>query len=201
MSSSPSVLLFDLGGVLVDFSGQEDLRAILPTPIDEATLLDKWAGCRHSLAYGTGALATGDFLPLFMHDWGLTMPPEAFLETWQSWVHGWLPGAADLLDLLRPRYRLAALSNSNPAHWERLGEHGVLDAFDTAIGSHQIGVRKPDPASYRLTLERLGAGAGDVLFFDDSRDNVEAARRAGLRAAHAQGPEAVRRHLVDAGLL
>ena len=45
MSTRPSVLLFDLGGVLVDFSGIEDLRPLLPVPLDDEALLARWAAC------------------------------------------------------------------------------------------------------------------------------------------------------------
>ena len=58
MAPRPSVLLFDLGGVLVDFSGVEDLRPLLPEALDDEALLARWAACPHSLAYGAGQLTT-----------------------------------------------------------------------------------------------------------------------------------------------
>lgn len=201
MSSPISVLLFDLGGVLVDFSGPADLNTLLPTPMDEAALIARWAACPSSLAYGAGTIDTDTFLTAFKQAWQIPLPPPALLAAWQSWVRGWLPGAEALLDDLRPRYRLAALSNSNAAHWERLTDLGVVGAFDPAIGSQQTGVRKPDPAIYRLALDRIGVSAPQVLFFDDSLANVEAARALGFSAVQVDGPAAVRRHLLEAGLL
>lgn len=201
MAERVSVLLFDLGGVLIDFSGHEELQALLPARLEVDALTAAWHACPHSLAYGAGALATDEFIPRFRRDWGIELDDEAFLDAWQSWVRGWLPGARELLDELRPRYRLAALSNSNAAHWERLAELGVLDAFELALGSQQLGVRKPDAEAFALTVVRLGVPADEVLFFDDSRANVDAAQALGLRAAQADGPEAIRRHLVAAGLL
>jgi glucose-1-phosphatase len=141
-------------------------------------------------------LTTDEFVPLFLRDWGIALPPGDFRAAWQGWVRGWLPGAADLLDQLRPHYRLAALSNSNAAHWEQLARLGVLDAFDLALGSHQLGVRKPDPATYVEALRRLAVPPGSVLFFDDSAANVRAARAAGMQAEQVNGPEAVRRYLI-----
>ena len=201
MSSPVSVLLFDLGGVLIDFSGLSELQTLLPERTDDTALLGRWTTCPHSLAYGTGQLSTSEFMAHFRQDWGIALEPAAFLEAWQGWVRGWLPGAADLLAELRPRYRLAALSNSNAAHWERLEALGVLGEFDLAIGSQQTGFRKPDPAIYRDALARLDVAATSVLFFDDSGANVEAARTVGMAAAQVAGPAAVRRHLVDHGLL
>jgi putative hydrolase of the HAD superfamily len=192
------VLLFDLGGVLVDYSGLEDLQPLLPEPMAQADLLARWSACPHSRAYGVGALTTEEFVVRFRRDWALSIDPAAFLEAWDSWVRGWLPGADALLEHLRPRYRLAALSNSNAAHWDRLARLSVLDAFDLALGSHQVGLRKPDPAIYHEALRRLDVPADAVLFFDDSAANVAAARRVGMRAAQVDGPDAIRRHLSPA---
>ncbi len=201
MAPPPTVLLFDLGGVLVDYSGLEDLRPLLPDPLEDAALLSRWTACPHSLAYGAGHLTTDEFLPLFLRDWEIGLEPPAFLTAWQGWVRGWLPGAAALLEELRPRYRLAALSNSNAAHWDCLEPLGVLAAFELALGSHQLGVRKPDPASYQAVLGRLGVAPASVLFFDDSTGNVDAARAVGMAAVQVDGPAAIRRHMVEAGLL
>src|SRR5882672_2628966 len=78
------------------------------------------------------------------------------------------PGARELLDALRPRYRLAALSNSNAVHWDRNStELGVTGLFDAAYSSHQLGCHKPEPVIYREALARLGVPANRVAFFDD----------------------------------
>jgi HAD superfamily hydrolase (TIGR01509 family) len=201
MSLRPSVLLFDLGGVLVDFSGVEDLRPLLPVPLDDDALLARLAACPHSLAYGAGLLSTDEFMPLFRRDWEIGIGNAEFRSAWQGWVRGWLPGATALLAELRPRFRLAALSNSNAAHWERLAELGVLAEFDVALGSHELGVRKPDAASFRGALERLAVPAEAVLFFDDSAANAAAALALGMQAAQVDGPAAVRRHLEQASLI
>ena len=201
MTPRPSVLLFDLGGVLVDFSGVEDLRPLLPEAMEDEALLARWATCPHSLAYGAGQLTTDEFMPLFVREWRIDAAPADFRAAWQGWVRGWLPGAAALIEDLRPRYRLAALSNSNAAHWEQLARLGMLDAFHLALGSHQLGVRKPHPAIYREAIRRLEVEPLTVLFFDDSAANVDAARATGMQAAQVDGPDAVRRHLGTAGLI
>ena len=52
-----------------------------------------------------------------------------------------------------------------------------------------------------LALDRIGVSAPQVLFFDDSLANVEAARALGFSAVQVDGPAAVRRHLLEAGLV
>ena len=68
-----------------------------------------------------------------------------------------LGGVLVVLDALRPRYRLAALSNSNAVHWERNTiDLGVTSVFDAVYSSHQLGRHQPEPAIYREALSRLG---------------------------------------------
>lgn len=52
--------------------------------------------------------------------------------------------------------------------------------FDTVVDSHEVGMRKPNPAIYRMTLERVGATAERTVFLDDLLANVEAANNVGM---------------------
>lgn len=56
--------------------------------------------------------------------------------------------------------------------------------FDTIVDSHEVGMRKPNPAIYHLTLERLGAQPERAAFLDDLEANVIAARALGLHGVH-----------------
>ena len=201
-TSSIDVLLFDLGGVLVEFTGLRDLAALLPSQLSETEIAKRWAACPHSLAFGTGALSADAFADAFVRDWQIALEPEAFLDDYRFWSRGLLPGAADLLDTLRGRYRLAALSNSNPVHWDRqTHDLGITALFDAAISSHQVGLRKPDPAIYIRALELLDVSADRVLFFDDAQGNVDSARSVGMHAARVDGAGGVRDQLERHGLL
>ena len=62
-------------------------------------------------------------------------------------------------------------------------------------------VIKPDPAIYRLLLERNGLSAGDCVFIDDSEKNVRGAEAVGMKAIHFTTPEALRAELAGLGLL
>jgi epoxide hydrolase-like predicted phosphatase len=56
------------------------------------------------------------------------------------------------------------------------------ELFDDVIDSSQVGLRKPDPAIYELSLERLGASAATTAFVDDAPGNVAGAQRVGMQA-------------------
>jgi putative hydrolase of the HAD superfamily len=202
VAASIEVLLFDLGGVLVEFSGVQDIAPFLQENLPGSEILERWRHCIHTHQFGIGALSRQEFSERFVRDWNLNIPPEGFLREFRDWSKRLLPGAAELLASLRPSFRLAALSNSNELHWERnTNELGLTRLFEVAISSHQIGVCKPDPAAYRITLERLGVRPERVVFFDDVPAHVEAAEALGIRAFRVDGVEGVRACLVREGIL
>jgi putative hydrolase of the HAD superfamily len=60
----------------------------------------------------------------------------------------------------------------------------VDEIFELVVDSAFVGIRKPEPEIYELTVERIGGGIGiqDCLFVDDVEDNVDAARQLGMTA-------------------
>ena len=98
-------------------------------------------------------------------------------------------------------YRTALLSN-NPAEWRQHEEElGIADAFDVIVVSGCEGVMKPGLEIFDRTLERLGVPAQEAVFVDDSRENVDAARQAGLEGARFQGLAPLRVQLRDLGVV
>jgi putative hydrolase of the HAD superfamily len=88
----------------------------------------------------------------------------------------------DLTDELRARgIRVAIVSNS----WANTYPDRLHDGrFEPVLISGELGLRKPDPAIYRLLCARLDLPAERVAFIDDALPNVEGARRAGLHGIH-----------------
>jgi len=196
------VLLFDLGGVLVEFSGVRDLAVLLRGRLSESEILEQMSCYAPSEQFGLGKLSRDDFGKRFVKDWKLELPPEDFLREFQSWSKCLFPGAVELLTMLRPRFRLAALSNSNELHWERnTNDLGVTGLFEVAISSHHVGLYKPDPQMYLTALDRLGASPDSVMFFDDVPANVAAASALGIQAFQVDGVEDVRSRLMQEQLL
>lgn len=200
--SSIDILLFDLGGVLVEFSGVRDLAVLLQGRLSESEIREQWSRYSPSEQFGLGKLSREDFGNRFVKDWNLELPPEDFLREFRSWSKRLFPGAVELLTLLRPRFRLAALSNSNELHWDRnTNDLGVTGLFEVAISSHQVGLCKPDPEIYLTALNRLRASPDSVMFFDDVPANVAAASALGIRAFQVEGVEGVRSRLIREQLL
>jgi FMN phosphatase YigB (HAD superfamily) len=101
---------------------------------------------------------------------------------------------AALLDELRPRHRLAVVSNFDDtgAVFEILHRHGVLGKVDAVVVSESLGLRKPHPLTVHTALRMLDVRADAALLVGDTfAEDVAAAHAAGIDAAwldrHARG--------------
>jgi HAD superfamily hydrolase (TIGR01509 family) len=94
------------------------------------------------------------------------------------------PAASHVLDeLKRQGLILAVISNTEDGRLrDSLDAAGIADRFDLLIDSHLVGYRKPDPAIFRLTLDRLGLEAHEAAFVGDSyAHDALAAQAIGMR--------------------
>jgi len=196
---TPSLLLFDLGGVLLENATFESLSRLLPEPANLVTVKDRWLASPTVRRFELGKMPADQFAEAFIDEWKIRLTPDAFLKEFESWPNGFYPRAAETLSTLRGRYRVGCLSNSNVVHWERFG--GFNDHFDIALSSHQLGAIKPDDDAYLRALRQCGAAPSATWFFDDQPVNVETAQRLGIRAYHVEGMTDLLRVLQSEGLL
>jgi HAD superfamily hydrolase (TIGR01509 family) len=194
---NPSVLLFDLGGVLVHNAGPGRLAALLPDLATREDVASRWLASPVVRAFESGKLEPGQFARQLVHEWQLKLGADELLAEFATWATGLYPGAAELLGQLRGEFRLACLSNSNPLHWAHLRE--LLANFDTPLASHELGEVKPDPVCFALALDRLGVGSREVAFFDDAPANVATASALGMRAFCVNGLDETRTRLQTEG--
>jgi putative hydrolase of the HAD superfamily len=95
----------------------------------------------------------------------------------------------ELMRRLREQGLRMALLTNNVREWEPLWRAKLPDIdeiFEVVVDSAFVGMRKPEPEIYELTVERLGDGivAADCLFVDDNDVNCDAAEALGMTAVH-----------------
>ena len=197
--AKPAVLLFDLGGVLVENVGFDRLNALLPAPLPTEELKTRWLASPAVRAFEIGSSSPEVFASGVVSEWQLALGPRSFLGAFTYWPKGLYPGASELLASLRDRYTLACLSNSNEVHWQRF--NGFREHFQISLSSHLLREVKPDPECFRSALRECAATPAEVAFFDDSLTNVIAARALGIQAFHVNGLAEVQRSLAASGWL
>ena len=189
-------LIFDLGGVLLNIDYQRPIAAFRRLSTAAAPLaFNQQAQAPLFDALEIGALSDADFRLDLREAYQIpAVVPDAALDA--AWN-------AILLDLPRPRvallqalravgYRLFLLSNTNGLHRAAFDAiiraahpdlpNALADLFDGVYYSHEVGLRKPDPAIFRRVLIDHDLLPAQTLFIDDSPQHVAAAHALGLHA-------------------
>ena len=193
-------LISDFGGVLTSplagaFAQVQAEGGVPVAALGQAMAVVSGADGAHPLfELECGRLTERDFLtrlegalePILGHPVSLAEFPERYFA-------GLSPNP-ELFDYYREVHgrgvRLSLCTN-NVREWEPRWRpmFPFDDIFTDVVDSGFVGLRKPDPAIYALTLERMGLPAADVVFVDDVEINIDAAREAGMRAVHFETNE------------
>lgn len=200
-STGIELVLFDLGGVLIEVPGVEAMIEL--TGIDSAEeVWRRWLSCRWVRRFESGGCSESDFAAGLIEDWELPISEGDFLESFGSWATKPIAGAEDLVSETAEAVPVGCLSNTNALHWEQqLARWPMMELFGHTFLSFQTGFVKPDRQAFDHVVSAAGIEPHRILFLDDNLINVEAACRAGIRAVHTVGVENARLHLLDAGVL
>jgi glucose-1-phosphatase len=196
------LLLFDVGGVLVQLSGIEIMLEWLGNTMTTDELWLKWLRSEAVRKFETGQIQPAEFAISVTREFGIAVEPQRFLESFISWPIGLYPGTLDMLARIPSSYQRAILSNTNSLHWPRLqGDMQLGSLFDHHFVSHLTGRIKPDSDAFEHVVESFDCKPAQVLFLDDNLLNVDAAKATGMRAIHVRGPAETQRALTDFGII
>ncbi|MDA5558914.1 HAD family hydrolase [Shimia sp. MMG029] len=199
---SPSVVVFDIGGVLVDwqphlawadeFTTEAETQAFMAR-IDFFALNlrgdngERFADMAQELEDPEDQRRLADYVP-----------------NYAKTVEGAVAGTWDVLDALKAKgVPVHAITNWSAETWpEGLKSHPRLgEVFGTLVVSGEEGMIKPDPRIFEMLCTRAGVAPEECVFIDDSPKNVDGAKAAGWDAIHFTGAEALRTALEQRGLL
>ena len=181
------VLTTPIAGVFTQF--QEEAR-ISPDALREALdAATARTGVNPLFELECGRMAEADFLAALERELEGQLGRHVSMREFTDHYWAGLAHNEELVGFLRDAraagYRLALLTN-NVVEWEpRWRPKWPIDElFETVVDSGFVGMRKPDPAIFALTLSRLELPAEACVFIDDLEPNVVAAREVGLHAVH-----------------
>jgi putative hydrolase of the HAD superfamily len=199
-ASTFDVLLFDLGGVLIDFAGFRELGRILPASVDRAEVRSRWISSPMVQRFERAEITPREFASGVIRELRLELSIDQFLAALIDWARGPFPGARSLLEQIPDTYRLACLSNSNELHTplHRRSMDGLLDRY---YFSDEIGLVKPEREIFEYVISDLDVAPDRIAFFDDTAINVEAAREVGMIAFEVDGVAKLETQLQLLGVL
>lgn len=196
-------VVFDLGGVLIDWNPRYLYRKLLPEPEVEALLATvcTQAWNEQQDAGRTVAEATAELVARFPQEEALI---RAYYDRWDEMLGGLIEGTAAIVEELHARgdVPLYALSNwSRETFHHARSRYPVLERFRGIVVSGEEKLIKPDARIFQLLFERHGVEPTASIFIDDVDRNVDAARRLGMTAIRFESPAQLRRELAAHGLL
>ena len=135
------VLLFDLGGVLVDWDGTTPLVEMTGGRLNREAARQFWLTSPWVGRHDTGACNVQEFAVGARQELHLDIEQEAFISAYRSWVKGVYPGVHALLERLSQHYQLATLTNNNAEHFDRITHDLDLGHyFSQVFASHLLGM-------------------------------------------------------------
>ena len=178
------ILLFDLGGVLVDLANPTDAIGL---EISNDEFWATWLTSPLVQHFETGRLATSDFMAQLGAEFGFDDAVE-FDSALRRWHLQMFDGAEQALRTLTQSHTVALLSNTNEIHWQQVeSQSDVFEGFSKLFLSYETGNAKPTQAAFLDVVEHFDCEPAQVHFFDDNAGNVAAARRAGSSAVQVSG--------------
>jgi len=192
MSDQPArpdieVVLFDMGGVLVELAPLEDLLGFAGMTADD--FWPRWLSSPSVRALESGRCDMEAFGRGLVAELDLAVDPAEVIERFATFPRGLYPGAVELVESVASIVETGLLSNTNATHWEtQIDGPTIRGLCHHAFLSYRLGLLKPDRALFDRVVSDLGRTADRILFLDDNLINVEGARAAGLRAEVVHGP-------------
>lgn len=203
LDAKVDAVVFDLGGVLVDWDPRHLYRKIIPDEAARESFLGDVCTPEWNARMDRG-VPFAKAIPKKQQDhpeWAAEI--AAYFERWPEMLAGPIEGSVAILEELysqgTPLYALTNWSAETFRHAE--ARFDFLDLFRDIVVSGKERLAKPAVEFYCILIDRHGLEPARTLFIDDQEKNVQAARLAGMKSVRFTTPEAVRNELVNYGLL
>jgi 2-haloacid dehalogenase len=201
-SRAVDTVVFDLGGVLLDWDPRHLYRKLIDDPGELADFLARVCTSEWHRAHDLGVPILESCQELAREYPGHARLIMAWAQRGEEMIAGQIDGTVEVLaDLSQAGVPCFALSNMEaetfPLRRERFA---FMRYFDGCIISGIEGVAKPDPAIFKILLTRHGLDPARTVFIDDSPDNITTAQQVGVKVIRFGDPGQLRGDLRALGL-
>lgn len=203
MNNKIDTIIFDLGGVLIDWN---PLYVYTDTYFDTVEQRDYFfknictSDWNEEQDAGRSIVEATQLLLDKFPDW--EQPIRDYYGRWTEMLKGPIPETVELFRELKAsgKYKIYALTN-----WQAdlfniaLVRYNFLHWFDGRVVSGEEKMRKPFPEFYNLLLNRYQVAPSNALFIDDNLRNVQAAEALGIDSIHFKSPDQLKNALLKIG--
>ena len=179
-----STVIFDLGGVLIDWDPRHLYRQLFDDPSEMERFLAEVTTAEWNGRQDEGRPWSEAIAELVAEHPGQRALIEAFHQRWPEMLAGEIPGSVDVLREVRATgVRLLALSNRSSETFPfALERFDFLSWFEAIVISGDVKARKPHRGIFEHVMDQLEVEPASSIFVDDSVENVDTARALGFVA-------------------
>jgi 2-haloacid dehalogenase len=203
-----SAIVFDFGGVLMDWSPHYLYRQFFGADPEKINLFLQEIGFNEwNLQLDKGRPFSEGIAELIKKFPGYEDLIRAYDERWEETLAGPIEPTLNILRDLKERTDLTGFSLFGLSNWsaEKFANirqrYEFFDWFEDIVVSGEEKLIKPDPQIFRVLLNRIDRLAGECLFVDDSAVNIQAAKNLGFDTIHFQSSDKLRLELSERGFL
>jgi|TARA_B110000881_G_scaffold220145_1_gene244213 epoxide hydrolase-like predicted phosphatase len=211
MMKDVKVLLFDLGGVIIDIDPSNTintLRSLSKDPSNNFSGLDYRYSKEKSpllqifFEYEKGNISDDIFRDGIRKIGNIDASNSKIDSIWNSVIVKIYRDLLDIIFSLRNRFKIMILSNTNYIHKKHFNQLVVEmygkrfdELFDMVFYSYELGTRKPEKTIYQRVLDDCKFEGSDILFFDDMKENLEASEMVGMKTFHVRDLASIKKFL------
>ncbi|NTV83272.1 MAG: HAD family phosphatase [Bacteroidales bacterium] len=188
-------IIFDFGGVIIPVDPMAYAGGMIELGCEDiAGLHEQFLRDQVYIRFEKGEMSPEEFRQLLRTGFNNPVTDAQLDHAWNLMLGEVPPHHVTFLEEIKSKYRTFLLSNTNKIHYDHYqaqfckvySYNSLDDLFEKAYYSFQLKLYKPDAAIFDYVLKDSGLIAVETLFIDDNKENVEAARRAGLQAIHLE---------------
>jgi len=181
--------IFDMGGVLsCDFNDIPVISDYLGIT-EEKFFVYSGENFRELL---DGKIDSNEFWVRFSLRYGKKVEEELFGKFFNP---GIIRETKDIIKQLKSNSRVVCGTNTIDSHYYYLLNQGAYDIFDEVYASNLIGISKPDPDFYRYILRKEGIKPENIIFVDDTEENILSAQKIGINSILFTDPDSLRHQI------
>ena len=203
MAEKIDSIIFDLGGVLIDWNPRYLYRKIFKSEAEVSWFLENICTSEWNDEQDAGRSFEEATQELIARHPDFTEAITAWYSRWQETISGSIPGTVDILREIKDsgQFRLYALTNwsAETFPWA-LDNFPFLHWFEGIVVSGIEKCRKPLPEFFHILFQRYNVQPERSLFIDDNLANIKGAKALGLNSIAFESPEQLRRELKAWGL-
>ena len=196
-------IVFDLGGVVVDFNPRSFLLDRFYNETIEHKVYDLTFGSKEWAILDAGQLPWQQAYQTMEQqatEAGCLFEVQSVLDDWMRTLRTKRRTVQIMKRLKTMGFSLYYLSNIAPHTLEMLSQRDFWTLFDGGVASCEVGINKPSPEIYKALLDKYELTPKETIFIDDTKVNTLAAYDFGITGIHYKGGSSLVRALNTCGI-